>query len=436
MGFAVGGVGQCSAGFASYNVNDDLSISNCGRFSDDSAVIDYGFSVGVVTGVDSNSFTITWSTNDAGAALIHYIAMAGDDLQSYITTWQIASGTGAQAVTGVGFQPELVIHLLTSQIRTGGPQADASIANSVGVMCANGTQWTVGNYQVHGVISSVSEPTNLTSADCCMGWINGSVALLADAFCNIATFASMDEDGFTVTWATDNTGISGGTVFSLCLAGLGASAGIFNKVNSATPQTQAVTSVGITPEAVLLCSANLGVANGYGGLPTTYYGLGMFGVSLGAFDATSNACAVTTLMLENHGGYIWIDADRSDESDHALILSIYDGVSLSECHGESLDADGFTLDWTLTEARAVPILELALNTDPIAAPVLSGRALSSTEIILEWTAVEDVDGYSLERSDDGETGWAEIADTAELTYNDTNCEPATTYYYRVRGYAT
>jgi large repetitive protein len=79
---------------------------------------------------------------------------------------------------------------------------------------------------------------------------------------------------------------------------------------------------------------------------------------------------------------------------------------------------------------------------PEAPASLTAEALSSTRIRLRWVDnASGENGFRLERSPDGSTGWATIALRAPATgagstveYVDPNCGAGTTYWYRLRAY--
>jgi hypothetical protein len=73
----------------------------------------------------------------------------------------------------------------------------------------------------------------------------------------------------------------------------------------------------------------------------------------------------------------------------------------------------------------------SLQSPPAAPTDLGATAASSTRIDLTWTAVPNATGYSIERSNDGATGWSEIASTASPGYNDTTVIENSTRFYRV-----
>lgn len=89
-----------------------------------------------------------------------------------------------------------------------------------------------------------------------------------------------------------------------------------------------------------------------------------------------------------------------------------------------------TAFWSFTTAPNLP--------NPPAAPSnLSTTAVSQSEIDLTWADNStDEDGFEMERSPDGSTGWTQIgtliADTT--SYSDTGLSSGTTYYYRIRAF--
>lgn len=105
--------------------------------------------------------------------------------------------------------------------------------------------------------------------------------------------------------------------------------------------------------------------------------------------------------------------DAMISQDHARVRS-WNGIAIIELLGE-------------------PEVE-----DQLVAPFnLFAEAISATEIDLTWVDINDIeDGYSIERSLDGLTGWTEIDTVAADVefYADTTVDPETTYYYRVRAF--
>lgn len=74
---------------------------------------------------------------------------------------------------------------------------------------------------------------------------------------------------------------------------------------------------------------------------------------------------------------------------------------------------------------------------PTAPTSLTATAISTSQIDLGWTDnATNEDGFKIERSPDGSTGWTQIGTTGAntTTYSNTGLSAATTYYYRVRAY--
>jgi M6 family metalloprotease-like protein len=68
---------------------------------------------------------------------------------------------------------------------------------------------------------------------------------------------------------------------------------------------------------------------------------------------------------------------------------------------------------------------------------LTATAVSQTRIDLAWTDnSSNEDGFKIERSPDGSTGWSQVASVSAgvITYSDTGLTCGTTYYYRVAAY--
>jgi hypothetical protein len=74
--------------------------------------------------------------------------------------------------------------------------------------------------------------------------------------------------------------------------------------------------------------------------------------------------------------------------------------------------------------------------EPNAPTSLTADAAGHDQIDLSWndsTAPAEVDEYEIQRSLDGSAGWTQVGTTGSQTFGDTDLDPETTYYYRVRG---
>jgi hypothetical protein len=111
---------------------------------------------------DDDGFTLNWTTNNASAYYIHYLALAGDDLTDVnLVEWTMTTAAGQQAVTGVGFQPDCVLHLGAYQAALG----NGIVAHfAFGAMDGDGGQFSTGHGISRSSNMSYSSLTNTTAA--------------------------------------------------------------------------------------------------------------------------------------------------------------------------------------------------------------------------------------------------------------------------------
>ncbi len=113
--------------------------------------------------------------------------------------------------------------------------------------------------------------------------------------------------------------------------------------------------------------------------------------------------------------------------------------------GDTFDPDTLQLSttyyWRVDEYNSGgtttgPVWKFTTESSPLAAPDnLAATPVSKNQIDLSWSDNSDNEtGFSIERSGDGSTNWAEIASVAEnvTVYSDSLLNPSTTYFYRVR----
>ena len=97
--------------------------------------------------------------------------------------------------------------------------------------------------------------------------------------------------------------------------------------------------------------------------------------------------------------------------------------------------------WSITASPTTaddlsPDVPTTFAAPPIAPTGMTATAISNAQIDLAWDDVPYDNGYKIERSPDGTSGWTQIATTAKnvtIYSNTTSLSEATTYYYRVRG---
>jgi hypothetical protein len=288
----------------------------------------------------TTTFTLNWTTNNATAYVIHYLIIGGD-VSAKVKNWQMANATGNQSITGIGFQPDVVIHAHCGyNYLTVGTNSTAA-ALGLGVMDKNSNQWAAQFLTQDAAGTSDTQRGQQTDA----ALFSFSNAL---AVTKKASYVSMDADGFTINYSTA-LAANAGQVISLALNGLNVKAGNFNKSTGGAPASQSVTGVGFTPGALFLASfQDITRASP---VATTRLGIG-------ASDGTTEGSSAVT---DTNGlGYTSVDA--IDKTSKVFMKLNNDTKTINaEADISSMGSDGFTLNWTTNDAVATQMLYLALG---------------------------------------------------------------------------
>lgn len=299
----------------------------------------------------AGSFTLDWTAQGgAGDIEIMYLVIGGDDVQAKVINWTSPTATGNKAVTGVGFQPDCVLHAGSRQGSV--PNSAAGAYFGLGVMEKNGNQWANAFFSANGL--NPSNTYRYQRTDKCFATIasNGSIQPQA-------SFVQMDADGFTTNF---DIVTSAEQIISLCLKGVKAKVGSFTNPTSAT--TKVITGVGFQPQALLF--------TGIGLAPTTSVNAHIRW-HMGAGDGTRER-TVALVDTDNTGT---TEADSIWKNDK-VIFSPQNGPGIiDEADLLTLAADGFTLDYTTADGVAREELYFALATDAQAPNVPTNLQVTS-----------------------------------------------------------
>ncbi|HKG77813.1 MAG TPA: hypothetical protein VKA78_00310, partial [Pyrinomonadaceae bacterium] len=123
------------------------------------------------------AITGNWTGGGGGGTLL---AKAGSFTGS--------GSTGNQAITGVGFQPKVVLFRYNMSTSTGS-QSDSVIGFGVGISSSD--RRTSGNYSNNNVSTSSNA-----------AWNQDTYVIYTPSGSSRAGFVSMDSDGFTINWVT------------------------------------------------------------------------------------------------------------------------------------------------------------------------------------------------------------------------------------------
>ncbi len=294
---------------------------------------------------NASSFTLNWTTNNSDATLIHYLLIGGNDVAAKTVNWQVPTSTGNRTITGVGFQPDLVIHLNGGTGLTGSaPSSQIQSATGFGVMNAKGEQWALAALAKDEIDPSASSRGQRTDAALVSTGLDGSQD---PEFSAVASYVGMNADGFTLNFSTVSANHTAGQVASLALRGVDSKLGSFDK--STATGSQAVTGVGFQPEAIMLASwARTARTDARDDAVAT----------LGASDGTTEG-------VSWFGDWDNIDPTNTmglDKTSKVFAKSSSSQSIDAEADLTSLNADGFTLDWTTNaDGMAAQLLYLALD---------------------------------------------------------------------------
>jgi hypothetical protein len=336
---------------------------------------------------DSTNFTLNWTTNDANAYVVHFIAIGGSDVSARVVDWTMRTTTGNATVTGVGFQPDVVFHAHGGHTFTAAaPANQAGGAFGLGVMDFDGDEWALANWTVDNQATSDTQRGQLTDAT--VYSFNNALTVQKRA-----EWVSMNADGFTLNFT--NTGSNAAArVFSLALKGVNVKPGSFLKSPGAAPAAQQINGVEFRPSLVMLASTQTTTqAN-----PVAHARLGL-GASDGGTEGSS--------AVQDEDAAAFANVDGIDKTSK-VFMKVDNGTPAIDAEADltSFHADGFNLSWTTNDAVQTEILYLALA--PLAVTevrLISFTASRESEgVHLAWRTGYEVSnlGFHLYREIDGQ----------------------------------
>lgn len=314
-----------------------------------------------LTSFDADGFTLNWTTNNATDDIIHYIVLGGADLtNSKVIRWQAPAAAGNKAVTGVGFQPDCLIHVAWESA-TDPPASAANARLMFGVMESGGGEWSMDLFSADNTAVAAHTPGKTWDSD---SGIHASTSTIADLM--IGDFVSMDADGFTVNFSTTQ---NGSEFFTLCLKGGQYKAATFTKSTGGAPASQGVTGAGFTPVGVLFGSADVTAAGASAGTL----------MSVGATDGTTSGASVIT---EEDTAVTNTNVDALSRTDRVFLKETgFDAATEAEAATTSLDSDGFTLSWNPNDAVATIIGYLAFGSSGAGSQTVSPALIDQSGVV-------------------------------------------------------
>lgn len=228
--------------------------------------------------------------------------------------------TGAQAVTGVGFTPKVVLFFMTIEAAdTDDFGASGTMAIGIGVSAT--ARATIARAQ------GGASATRTSAVNTLVIYSTGGVDI------GTADLTSLDADGFTINWSTAPA--AAWVVNYIALGGSDLTNVVLKQITApAATGNQASTGVGFQPDALILISAGLTTAS------TTSATHAILGLGL----AKSSSAQGTTST---------VDISRIESTSSALITYSAGSTKTLDAALTSLDSDGFTLNFGTTTSGAV-----------------------------------------------------------------------------------
>lgn len=297
-----------------------------------------------LTSFDSDGFTLNWTTADATARIINYIALGGSDLENAKVGAFTSSGSvGNQAITGVGFQPTAI--MILRNVATP-PGAFVTYQLSVGDSTPTGANVGIKSQDGGGQKENVKVSGSGSSS--LMYWMIPNTS--KTSFLQ-ASLVSLDADGFTLNY----TQALASTVVYIAIKTTNAAHCKVGAVNRPTVTgNQSFTGLGFKPAAVFLMAAPK--INDTNILDHSRMGIGAIGeLSSQKFAYAVGDRASTTPT----------NASKSLDRTKVIKEITENGATPTTTNAAevvSIDSDGFTLNWTTVDGFAnVPTVYLALG---------------------------------------------------------------------------
>jgi hypothetical protein len=294
--------------------------------------------VGTIGTISSGQFVINWTTADGSAQIFHFLAIGGSDVNCRV-------GTGT-----------------TSDLATSGLVFPGD-AKAVILFQAGSSGDFGANHPAVGFIAIAEDGVTVTQA--CASVMTEDAQATSDTWryqrddrCGViqaeGTGAEFNALTFSVTGGLVLAAGTGNVTFAyLAIGGSGVSAKVGSALQPTTTGTQAISGLGFEPAGVLLMSVGQTPQStvqtetrfSFGAMTAAAQGVGWIG-NLDAQNPSVSARRHATTKCLTMSTPAATGSSSTTEA---------------EAEFDSLDADGFTLDWTTADATQRQYLYLALG---------------------------------------------------------------------------
>lgn len=272
-----------------------------------------------------DGFRLSITYNSIGATRAAFLCLAGDDFRAKAGTFNVQTSTGVQSITGIGFLPKAYLLATNKSNTTLGTDSSASARWTMGMASAN-DQWSIDTSASNGVPHSVVGGAETTH---CLLRASSS-----SAYSIQAAHSSLDADGFSINV---NPAAAAQVICGYVALGgnIRVKAGTWQQPTATGPQS--VTGVGFQPDTLLLASAS-SANTGAQAQTRPSYGLAQSATRRTAYGQNATNGANPSA------------AGRTCSEALAITHVTGTGTTVAAADLTSMDADGFTVNWSTADA--------------------------------------------------------------------------------------
>jgi hypothetical protein len=311
--------------------------------------------------LDANGFTLNWTTSDANAYQIDYIALGGEFAKAYVGNFDMGTMVlGNNSIAAPGFEPNMVMFLngsdnLSDNFVTwnGFPDANMTIGFSQSATARNTTAFAAHN----GVTRATAiQPSWLQLTNRAITFLDQTANPPATGK-GEADFVSMDVNGFTIKVTVLATvGAAPRTVGYLALRGPPSMTGAL--IQPTVAGLQSVTTLGFKPQGLIAVSRNM-ASSGVVGFGRT--SIGNAGAQAGGRTIVNqslwfqerNVAANTNSLTDMY----------NDATNFITLGNNSANTNTATAQLGSFLTNGFSLNWTAVDATAREVLYWAIGRD-------------------------------------------------------------------------
>lgn len=286
--------------------------------------------------MDADGYTLNWPSNLNGQS---YPSLAVRGGSSKIGSLDLNTSTGNQAVTGVGFRPNVVILWTSAQNTTEGGAAEGYFSIGAGVSPSKRCSYA---WRDRDNLADSDAERYSTSSNIYTEISAGAVTAQAD-------LVSLDSDGFTINVTTAPAAAR--RILYLAIGGVSADIGGFT--SKTTTGNQAYTGVGFQPTALIMFANDNTVAQ-------------LDAVTAGAeiaigFATSSGSQGAASASAQDNAANMGTSRHARNDICIETVTPSATFTLITQAALVSMDADGFTLNWSTASATARQCHYIALR---------------------------------------------------------------------------